>query len=89
MEDETTLAGHPSTVRTFLLGLLDAVKAPANAELKTLQQMSSAAPTTGTLEAWDQQFYRQQATVGLLQAMLQPLTQHCTEAVCQAHQATT
>ena len=73
MEDETTLAGHPSAVRTFLMGLLDAVKAPADVELKTLQLVAGARPSTGALEAWDYQFLRNVATVDLKYAAQQSL----------------
>ncbi len=76
MEDGTTLAGHPSAVRTFLMGLLDAVKAPADIELQTLQQVAGARPSTGALEAWDHQFYRTVVTVGPRHA-----AQHCLHSM--------
>ena len=65
VEDETTVAGHPAAVRSFLLSLLDEVKAPARAELDSLQRLArhlSPSATDG-LQAWDQQFYRQLAMV--------------------------
>ena len=57
------MAGHPAAVRTFLLKLLDAVKAPAIAELDGLQRLVQQTSSKG-LQAWDQHFYRHLALVG-------------------------
>ena len=64
VEDETTVAGHPAAVRSFLLSLLDEVKVPAGAELDSLQQVGRQSQSaSGGLQAWDQHFYRQLAMV--------------------------
>ena len=58
------MAGHPAAVRSLLLSLLDAVKAPARAELHSLQRLADQSPpATDGLQAWDQQYYRQLAMV--------------------------
>ena len=71
------MAGHPAAVRTFLLGLLDAAKAPARAELNALQRLNQRACSGADgLQAWDQHRLRHLAVVGPMLLCCSTMSEH-------------